>query len=201
MEGNSHKVKGDIPEKKPNQKPAIPEKKAKASFTDKAENFITPIIDDVIIPGAEDMICDIANGLLSNIYNSIVTAVTHQPSNKRISVPTRHDRNGRTNYNKISSNSSRVKDERNVVKETYYVKDLRVNSREDAISVVEQAKQICEEYGRLDCNTFYSLEEIGKTAPYVYANWGWTNLDDAGIIGYPDGTYGFDFPNPKQLPQ
>lgn len=189
-EGNSHKIK---------------EKKRDDGFVAKADNFITPIIDDVIIPGAQDMLCDIVDGVFSSIRNGIVSAITGEEVNERISITQHRRRNGkRVNYSRKlgdSRPSSNVRDERGKVKESSRISDLTVYSRDDAISVVEQLIQICNDYGRVTCNELYSLDEIHTSCPFTYADFGWKDLseDNCSIIKNGDGTYGFDLPKPRHL--
>lgn len=206
FKGNSHKIKQDTKKEevqiKIHESKPIPEKKADSGFTKKAENFLTPIVDDVIIPSAQDTVIDIAQSIMNGIMNGIISAITGEPSNRDYNVPIRrHSRNGRTDYNAQYRSSSRTVTRRNrdEVTESTRLKDLKVDSRADAISVIEQLRAILDEYNQVTCNDLYGLEEIDKSCPYTYTNYGWTNLDDAGIINNGNGTWSFDLPRPVAL--
>lgn len=182
----------------------IPEKKKDDSFVKKAEEFFDPIVNDVLIPSAQDTIMDIVNSILSGIGNGICEAITGQPMKRDISVSIRRNRNGRTDYtassrNRTNRRSDNVRDERNSIKETSYIKDLYVTSHTDARNVIDQLYQMLDTYGRVSCNDLYGLEEIDKTCPFTYANYGWYDLENASIIDNRDGTWGFDLPKPVPL--
>lgn len=181
----------------------IPEKKKDDGFVKKAEDFFDPIINDVLIPSAQDTIMDIVNSVLSGIGNSICEAITGQPMRRDISVSIRRNNNNRRTDYTASSRSNRrsdsVRDERTRVNETSYIRDLSVFSHADARNVIDQLYQILEAYGHVSCNDLYGLEEIDKTCPFTYANYGWYNLDNPSIIDNRDGTWSFDLPKPVPL--
>lgn len=181
----------------------IPEKKKDDSFVKKAEDFFDPIINDVLIPSAQDTIMDIVNSVLSGIGNGICEAITGQPMRRDISVSIRRNNNNRRTDYTASSRSNRrsdsVRDERTRVNETSYIRELYVSSHTDARNVIDQLYQILEAYGHVSCNDLYGLEEIDKTCPFTYANYGWYNLDNASIIDNRDGTWSFDLPKPVPL--
>lgn len=199
--GNSHKVKDHtaVPASR-----RIPERKEDDSFAKKAENFFDPIVNDVIIPSAQDTLLDIVQSILGGIMNGIASAITGEQIDNR-SVPIRRNsRNGHTDYNSIPRSRAYVMNRRrdgsdNRVIETTRLRDLKVNSHADAVAVIEQLYDILDNYHQVTCNDLYGLEEIDKTCPYTYANYGWTDLSDAGIIKNSDGTWSFDLPKPVQL--
>lgn len=196
--GNSHKEYAAVVAPR-----RIPERKEDDGFAKKAENFFEPIVNDVIIPSAQDTILDIVQSILGGIMNGIASAITGEPVSNR-SVPVRRNsHNGHTDYNSIShsSESSRRRKNRDDarVTETTRLRDLRVGSRADAVAVIEQLYDILEKYNQVTCNDLYGLEEIDKTCPYTYTNFGWTDLGNAGIISNSDGTWSFDLPRPVQL--
>lgn len=197
-QGHSHKIR-EREKLSETKKHDIPEKKANNGFTKKAESFVTPIINNVIIPSAQDTIIDIVQSISNGIVNSIISALTGQEIQNNYSVPIRRNRSGRTNYNRISSGntSSNHRDER--VHESTRLRDLSVNSHDDAVAVIEQMYQLLDRFGQVTCNDLYGFPEIEKTCPYTYTNYGWTNLDNAGLINNGDGTWSFDLPKPVYL--
>lgn len=198
--GNSNKTKAQVAINRRD----IPERAAKKSFADKAENFMDPIINDVIIPSAQETILDIIQSILSGVMNSITGVVTGKPVDN-YSVPIRRNGvNRRTDYNAISRNNGSRRnigsnDRNHNVTETTPLRRLTVSSHADAVSVIQQLYQILDQYHQVTCNDLYGLEEIDKTCPYTYTNYGWTDLGNAGIISNGDGTWGFDLPRPVQL--
>lgn len=200
-EGNSHKIKENKAPVRVHRD--IREVKADDGFIKKADDFFRPIVEDVILPSAKDTFIDIVNEIMSGIANGIVEAVTGQPSNIRSNVRVRHT-NGHTDYNAVSRNRNRYSEVRSGtiqtnVSETKRIKELTVASRQDAISVIEQLRSLIDEYGHVTINEMYGLEEIGLSCPYTYQNFGWYDLNDAGIIKNPDGSYSFDLPKAVKI--
>ena len=200
-QGNSHKIREKESKEVPvsTRRHDIPEKKANNGIAKKAENFVSPIVDNVIIPAAQDTIIDIVQSVFNGITNAIVGALTGQEVHNNYNVPIRRNRNGRTNYNRIYTGGRSSIRREDPVHESTRLRDLRVNSHDDAVSVIEQMYQLLDNFGQVSCNDLYGLTEIDKTCPYTYTNYGWTNLDNAGIINNGDGTWSFDLPKPTYL--
>lgn len=180
----------------------IPEREANDTFAKKAEGFFEPIINDVIIPSAQDTLIDIFNSIFNGIMNGITEAITGEPCNNRsVAVRRGSKKGGRTDYNGVSSgrNNRNSRNRDSGVSETTRLRDLTVKNQQEAKSVIIQLREILDAYDRVTCNDLYGLEEIDKTCPYTYTNFGWYDLSEAGIIRNSDGTYSFDLPKPVQL--
>ena len=184
-------------------KRTIPERKADAGIARKAENFVSPIVDDVIIPAAQDTIISIVQSIANGVVNGIIGAITGQPvQGNNMSVPV-HRRGTYENYNGYSRTWGNVgtasRGSTTQVRESTRLKDLTVRSRAEATEVINQLYDIMDRYHRVSCNDLYGLPQIDKTCPYTYVNYGWTDLGDAGIISNSDGTWSFDLPTPRKI--
>lgn len=74
--------------------------------------------------------------------------------------------------------------------------DVVLETRGDAVLVLDQLHQELAKYGVVRVSDLYEM--AGITAPYTYCNYGWTNLRSAEVVRIRDG-YIIKTPNPMPI--
>lgn len=194
---NSHKARREAQEKeledkvvekvisgevKSREQP-LPKKVARTFFADDMANVKNYIFLDVLIPTIKEAISQIIkNGSDMLIFGDL------RPGGSK---------NGRTNYNWISSGGS-TSPRRTVSKKAQ--RDFReevFETRADAEEALSQLNELIERYGTASVSDFYTL--IGETPKYTDRKWGWTSLSGVGVNRAFGGGYIIDLPRAEAL--
>ena len=109
---------------------------------------------------------------------------------------------GGTNYNKISSgtvNRSVGHNERTMsrsARRNHQLDEIIIESRVEAIEVLERLTDLVEKYGTASVADFYDLLDLDSN--FVDQKWGWDNLSTARAQKVRGG-YFLDLPRPEPL--
>lgn len=161
----------------------ITKKMARTLFADDMTNVKNYIFLDVLIPTIKEAISQIIkNGSDMLIFGDL------RPGSGR---------NGKTNYNWISSNNS-SSPRRTISKKAQ--RDFReevFETRSDAEEALSQLNELIERYGTASVSDFYTL--IGETPKYTDRKWGWTSLAGVGVDRCYGGGYIINLPRAEAL--
>lgn len=144
------------------------------------------IIMDVLIPSIKNAICDIVVDSVNMLFRG---ERTRRKEGRRL--------NG--DYVSYSSISSRRDDhDRNESRRAgYSPDDVTVDSRADAVMVLEQMDDLLDTYGRVTVADLYDL--VGVSGNYTDNKYGWTNLHNAEPIRLSSGKYLLKLPKVRPL--
>lgn len=143
------------------------------------------IIMDVLIPSIKNAICDIITDSVNMLFRG---EKTRRKEGRRL--------NG--DYVSYSSISSRRDEpDRSDRRTGYSPDDVTVDSRADAILVLEQMDDLLDTYGQVTVADLYDL--VGISGNYTDNKYGWTNLRNAEPIRLSSGRYLLKLPKAQPL--
>ena len=185
--GNSHKSKdekstkpaGEKKIQKRVSKPAKTKKKgelrkfAEEFIVDDVKNIKTYVLTDVLIPTIKDTIWDILTNTLDMfLFNGSKEHRRRGKSAPKISYRDYYD----------SKNDRGRKYE---VRDRFDYDDLEFDSRGEAEKVLSVMDEIMDEYDLVRVSDLYDL--AGLSCPYVWNDYGWTNIRNAEVVRVRDG--------------
>lgn len=184
LPGNSLKARAEAAQKEPKERPEkIVEGKvttrkqpwykkiAGSMIADDANSVKDYVITDVIIPGAKNLIVDIA------IQSIERTFLGHARNSRRGGVGSVLGSSLRTQYHNVPAERSRPITRLGEAR--FEFDEIILDSRTEAVSVVENLIALLEEYGRVSVADLYDL--LGVSGPFTAQRWGWTDLSMADI--------------------
>ena len=145
------------------------------------ESVMEYAIMDVVVPKLKEAALDVVNGALSMLFYG-------------------EARNGRVNYNKTTTSSASFRTQE---RRDYHGESNRsdsdgiiLESRADAIAVLNQLRDLITDYDRATVADYYDL--VGMSSKFTDNNFGWTNLDSA-YISNVRGGYTIILPKARAL--
>ena len=193
---NSHKSKAERESKE--EKKITPVVKGKATkkkqsvarkFTDTfvsedVHNVKSYVIMDVLIPAAKKAISDIVtNGIDMILYGE--TGRTKKRSSS-----------GYISYNKYSEKDRTYDRRDDRTRYGYSYDDIVLETRSEAMEVLERMDEIIDTYGHVTVADMYDLVDVSSN--YTDNKYGWTNLRDAEPVRVRDG-YIIKLPKAKPI--
>ena len=154
------------------------------------ESVLEYAIMDVVVPKLKEAALDVVNGALSMLFYG-------------------EARNGRVNYNKTTTSSASYRTQQRTDyhgesnRTDYHGESNRsdsdgiiLESRADAIAVLNQLRDLITDYDRATVADYYDL--VGMSSKFTDNNFGWTNLDSA-YISNVRGGYTIILPKARAL--
>lgn len=145
------------------------------------ESVLEYAIMDVVVPKLKEAALDVVNGALSMLFYG-------------------EARNGRVNYDKVRTSSASYRTQQRT---DYRGESNRsdsdgiiLESRADAIAVLNQLRDLITDYDRATVADYYDL--VGMSSKFTDNNFGWTNLDSA-YISNVRGGYTIILPKARAL--
>lgn len=190
-QSNSHKSKREVlnKEEKNVQKvvTGVAKVKQKGEFRKFAENFISEdahsvgdyIFKDVIIPGIVKLVTDSIKDGVDIIFKG---------ASSRSSRNSGGYQGNYVSYNNFSNRNNNT--QRSVATSTKSVhspSDITLPSRSDAEAVLNQMKDILQQYGAVTVADLY--DSVGITHNFTDVKYGWTDLRNADVARDSDGWY------------
>jgi len=158
-------VKGEV-----KQKSSLKSKVMSTFIHEDRESVLEYAVMDVLVPMLKEAALNMVNGTLSMLF--------YGDANK----------GGRVNYNKTSTSSASY----NQGRRDYQAESNRSNtddvilaSRSDAVNVLNQMRDLIEQYDRCTVADYYDL--VGVSSNFTDNNFGWTNLDSAYVTSVRGG--------------
>lgn len=132
------------------------------------------IIGDFIIPLIQKTICDIFEEIPKTIFYG--KSRNKRSSGDRVSYRSYSDRRDYRRYDDPRDSRSRTR---------FDSDDIIFDSRGEAEKVLSVMDEIMDEYELVRVSDFYDL--AGLSCPYVWNDYGWTNIRNAEVVRVRDG--------------
>lgn len=172
------------------QKQGIFKRLGRALLEDSIANAREAAMSDIIVPGIKSLIYDtLVEGLSVVLFGSFGAIDPGRSRNHNYTSYSRY-------YEKRNGRSGPIEEYKGSSRRVYDVDDIIVESRRDAIKVLEEAEWIIHKYGQLSVADYYDI--VGITSPWTEHNYGWISLEGAGIRSVRDG-FLIVMPAPKLL--
>ena len=149
------------------------------------------LVTDVLLPSFRNLLFDlITQGSARTLFGSTGARRSLGGAGPVSSI--------RTAYNKIAEgNPSDIRRSAQPVRRRTAPMELIIlETREEALAVLDALMARVERFGRASKADLNDL--LGITGEFTDQNWGWTNLDQAGVSQSRDG-YLLDFPDPIDI--
>lgn len=164
------------------RKQSFGEKFANAMLAMDLKEAFLGTVRDILVPAAQDAFVDAVDGAANRLV--------YGDSESR-----RRNRHGEVEYNSIYSKRKREnRDGR--PKPRNFIRDLEFDSRSDALEVLENLKDLLDEYNVVSVMDLYSSSGL-NTDP-TQDKVGWYDLDDAEVIRTREG-WVLNLPKPQRL--
>lgn len=137
------------------------------------------IIFDVLIPSAKQSLLDMIIGAVSQTLGIPTSRSRRSNGYSGTSIADTGERPFR-NYASSRQTSGRSRDR--IRYDRFRVTDIVFEYKEDAMSLLEQMMDICDQYGWFSVFDFYDKAGITEGNDYTNRNYGWTNVDGADIV-------------------
>lgn len=154
----------------------------------------THVVFDVILPQLKGMAVDAGTQALERLILGDSAGIRRSSSSSSTSA-TRGRGSSYTAYNRYSGNSAPVNDEPAYVKSSD-VREVIVDTRGDAQNVLDEMFRHLDQYKTVSVAEFYDL--VGVTGRFTDNQWGWTNLNAAGVSRVREG-FRIELPRPISL--
>lgn len=165
------------------RKQSFGEKFADAMLAMDLKEAFLGTIKDILVPAAQDMFVDAVDGAANRLV--------YGDSDRR-----RRSRRGDTiEYNSIYAKRRRENDISRP-KPRNFICDLGFDTRQDALEVLANLKDLLDEYQVVSVMDLYSSSGL-KTDP-TQDKWGWYDLDEAEVIRTREG-WVLNLPKPQRL--
>lgn len=204
IQGNSHRLREANQPQEPEAKEVIEKvvtgkvvtrkqpwyKKAKQNLiADDAQTIGEFLLTDVIIPTTKNFLMDLlTEGASRALYGSSRQSL-------RRSVLGSRGGGIRTKYDQMSSGEPRRMMSREH-RANHDFDEVILDSRDEAITVVEELIARVDRYGSASVSDLYDL--VGVTGSFADQRWGWTDLRTADVR-QSRGGFLLDLPRPEQL--
>lgn len=185
LKPNSHNAKElpDVPKKRVKtvtkarvNKKSLGKKFAEAFIQEDVTSVSDYIINDVLIPNIKNSLVDMLEGAIEMIFNG----ERRSPGNSNVY----HANKPKTSY------ASYYKSETSGVKARttgrYSVKDILVDTRQEADDIFSAMADAISEYGQASVGDLYDAVGITDSS-FQDQNWGWTTMAGAGVKRVGDG--------------
>jgi hypothetical protein len=149
------------------------------------------VVTDVLIPQFRVMIADAGTQMVERLI--LGDSAMARRNNSGTSTSSRYRNTGFTNYNKFAGSS---KEEEPAYTRSNEVREVVVETRGDAQAVLDELFGIIDRYGAVSVATFYEL--VGITGKFTDNQWGWTNLNTAGVSRVREG-FRIELPRPVSI--
>lgn len=186
---NSHKAKAEQKEKPVEKKKEIKKvikgtvKTKKKSvlkdifISEDANNVKSYVLMDVLVPAIKKAISDIVTDGIDMILYGETGRNRKRSNGSKVSYRSYYERkDDRDRRSSRDRDSRRSHDYDNVI----------VDTRLEALEVIEAMEDIIEEYGNVSVSDFYELVGI-ETDNFAYNKFGWTDLRNAEAVRVRDG--------------
>ena len=181
---NSHRSKEEkqqLPDRKKVQQVTKAKVKKKGAVRKFADTFISEdvssvkdyIINDFIIPLIQKTICDVFEEIPKTIFYG-KSSKGRRSYSDRVSYRSYSDRDRRYRDREEPRNRSRFDSD-----------DIVFDSRGEAEKVLSVMDEIMDEYDLVRVSDLYDL--AGLSCPYVWNDYGWTNIRNAEVVRVRDG--------------
>lgn len=164
------------------RKRSFGEKFADVMFAMDIKDAVVGTVKEILVPAAKDMFVDAVDGAVNRLV--------YEDSDRR-----RRNKHGDIEYNSIYSRRKRENvDEK--PRPRNFIRDLEFDTRSDALEVLENLKDLLDEYQVVSVMDLYSSSGL-KTDP-TQDKWGWYDLDEAEVIRTREG-WVLNLPKPQRL--
>lgn len=165
------------------RKQTFSERFADAMLAMNLKDAIVGTIRDILVPAAKDAFVDAVDGAANRLaYGD--GARRHR------------GRNGEVDYNRISTQRRRGEPEPVRPRPRNFVRDLTFDTRSDALEVLQNLRDLLDEYQVVSVMDVYSSSGL-KTDP-TQDNWGWFDLDDVDLEHTREG-WVLNLPKPQRI--
>lgn len=194
--GNQEDLSGDSPKHEKvisgtviESKPSLG-RKIRETFTGiSARETAEHVVMDVLVPQFRGMVADAGMQLVERLI--LGDSAMARRSNSGTSSRYRGG-SSFTNYSKFSN----AKEEEPAYTRSNEVREVVVETRGDAQNVLDELFGIIDRYGAVSVATFYEL--VGITGKFTDNQWGWTNLNTAGVSRVREG-FRIELPRPVSI--
>lgn len=205
--GNSFKSKNEREEKQQEEKKiekvvsGTVKTRERKGFRRFIDNFLNSdietvreyIITEVILPSLKNTVSDV----VSNGIDMLLFEESRGRSNRNGRNHRNSNSNSRTSYNAYYNSNSRNSSSSHYsgYGNRYTINDIILDSRGEAEDVLDNLRNIIDEYDSASVADFYDL--VGVHTSYTDNGYGWYNINSAAIVRTPDG---FLLKLPKPVP-
>lgn len=149
------------------------------------------VVFDVVLPQLRGMAVDAGTQALERLI--LGDSAMARRSNSAGYGANKSRGTGYTAYNRYSS-SSRNEEEQSSRSDE--VREVIVQTRGDAQKVIDELAYNIDRYGAVSLATFYEL--VGITGRFTDHQWGWTNINAAGVSRVREG-FRIELPRPTSI--
>lgn len=185
LPSNSHNTKGNVGTRKIQPvaqarvgKKSLGKKFVESIIEDNVTNVADYVWNDVLIPNIKNSLIDIVEGAIEMIFNGERRA----PSSSNAYHVSSKPKTSYTSYYKSEATSST----RATNNGKYMVRDIIVNTKEDANAIFSAMADAIGEYGQASVGDLYDAVGITDSS-FQDQNWGWTTMAGAGVKRVNDG--------------
>lgn len=154
----------------------------KEMFTSKPgeskETFVEHLVENVVVPMFQDMLYGIVDNVTTGVRESVEQAIFGEAGTRRsrVHAASRGTNRPRVNYNQVSSRNGAPKLSTNrIIRPSNSVKDVILETRDDAERVIEALREAAERYGHVTVGDMY--EVVGIEPVSTDHEWGWQARD------------------------
>ena len=202
--GNSHKSREAAPAVEPREKiekvitgkvvrrkPPFYKRIARSMVADDVENVGEFVVTDVLIPAIKNLMFDIiTKGSARTLYGSGGSASRTHTSSSGVSTIKRSNYSGMSN----SEPSGRSLDRES--RALHNFDPIELETRDQAVLAIEELRVLIGRFNRASVADLYDL--LGVSSGFPDRQWGWTNLDEAGVRQVRGGWL-LNLPRPELL--
>lgn len=152
------------------------------------------VVFDVILPQLKGMAVDAGTQAIERLILGDA-AVGRRSSSSSSMTANRGRGSSYTAYNRYSGNNAPVNEEPAYVKSSD-VREVIVDTRGDAQNVLDEMHRHLDQYQTVSVAEFYDL--VGITGRFTDNQWGWTNLNAAGVSRVREG-FRIELPRPVSI--
>jgi hypothetical protein len=157
-----------------------------------AREVATHVAMDVLLPQVKGMIVDAGTQAIERLI--LGDSAMSRRSNSASSSSRFRGGSSFTNYNKFAGGNTR--EEEPAYTRSNEVREMVVETRGDAQRVLDELFAIIDRYGAVSVATYYEL--VGITGKFTDNQWGWTNLNTAGVSRVREG-FRIELPRPVSI--
>ncbi|QPX62511.1 hypothetical protein SEA_TRUCKEE_47 [Arthrobacter phage Truckee] len=184
-------ISGEIIERKPGLG-----RKIKDTFTGVDARVVGhSVIFDVILPQLKGMAVDAGTQAIERLILGESSGVRRNSAPSNVTNIRTRGSNYHA-YNRYSGGSMASEDHETIRLKSNELREVVVPSRGDAQAVMDELFKLLNQYGSVSVSDYY--ETVGWTGNFTDNQWGWTNLNAAGVSRVSGG-YRIELPRPVSI--
>ena len=158
------------------------EKLKRAFVKEDAKDIGDYILFDIVIPGVKYALFDTLVGIASQTLGVPISEANRNLRNRTGRPGLGGSDRPFKDYAAQSRLGNRERNSRSLNYDRFKVTDVVFEYKEDAMSLLEQMNDICDEYGWFSVADFYDKAGIEEGTVYTNNNYGWHNVEGATVV-------------------